>query len=53
MTGERWDPRPGDGDLIRRHLDRQRGLDPLVLVRLDTDVVVRVGLDAEGEDDDD
>ena len=47
-----WDPQPGDRELIQRHLDRQRDL-PADLVRLDTGVVVRVGLDAEGEGDPD
>jgi hypothetical protein len=47
----RWDPQPGDGDRIRDHLLRQRGLDPLRQVRLDDGRVVRVGSDAEGEDD--
>lgn len=46
----RWDPRPGDGDLIWAHLLRQRGLDPAVWVRLDDGTLARVGADAEGED---
>jgi hypothetical protein len=46
----RWDPEPGDGDLIWAHLLRQRGL-PREFVRLDDDRVVRVGYDAEGEGD--
>lgn len=48
-----WHPRPGDDERIREHLARQHGLDPLLFVRLDDDRVVRVGLDAEGEQDDD
>lgn len=46
-----WDPRPGDDQLIREHLDRQRGLDERVHVRLVDGRVVRVGEDAEGEAD--
>jgi hypothetical protein len=46
----RWDPRPGDGDLIWAHLLRQRDvLDGYV--RLDDGRIVRVGSDADGEDD--
>jgi hypothetical protein len=45
----RWDPRPGDDELIAEHLDRQSGLDPLREVRLDDGRVARVGQDAEGE----
>jgi hypothetical protein len=48
----RWDPRPGDGDLIWAHLLRQRGLDPRRFVRLDDGRVARVGADAEGEGED-
>ena len=44
-----WDPQPGDAERIREHLDRQRGLDPLRQVRLDNDLVVRVGYLSEGE----
>ena len=51
MTERHWDPRPGDPERIREHLDRQRGLDPLRQVKLDDGRVVRVGLDAEGEAD--
>ena len=47
-----WDPQPGDGQRIREHMLRQRGLDPTRWVRLDTGRVVRVGSDAEGEGDD-
>lgn len=46
----RWDARPGDGDRIWQHLLRQRDLDPRRFVRLDDLRVVRVGIDAEGED---
>jgi hypothetical protein len=46
-----WDPQPGDGERIQRHLDRQRDLDPLRSVRLDDGRIVRVGQDAEGEAD--
>ena len=46
----RWWPRPGDGELIRRHLERQRDLPPR-RVRLDTGEVVAEGADAEGEAD--
>ena len=52
MTERHWDPQPGDDQRIREHLDRQRGLDELRQVRLDDDRVVPVGLDAEGEGDD-
>jgi hypothetical protein len=45
-----WDPQPGDEELIRQHLERQRDLDITLFVRLDDDRVVRVGLDAEGEE---
>ena len=47
----RWDPRPGDADRIREHLDRQRGLDERLHVRLASGQVVPVGADAEGEAD--
>jgi hypothetical protein len=47
----RWDPRPGDGERIRQHLERQRDLDILVVVRLDDGRIARVGEDAEGEDE--
>lgn len=46
-----WGPQPGDGERIREHLDRQRDLDPLLLVRLDDGRIARVGEDAEGEGD--
>jgi hypothetical protein len=45
-----WDPQPGDYTRIREHLERQRDL-PADRVRLDTGVIVVVGADAEGEDD--
>jgi hypothetical protein len=48
-TERHWDPQPGDEQRIRDHLLRQRGLDSLREVRLDTGRVVRVGEDAEGE----
>jgi hypothetical protein len=50
MTTEdrRWEPRPGDGDLIWAHLLRQHGV-PADRVRLDDGRIVRVGSDAEGE----
>lgn len=51
MSERRWDPEPGDERLIRRHLERQRGLVEGV-VRLDDGRIVRVGSDAEGEGDD-
>jgi hypothetical protein len=50
MTEHRWDPQPGDDELIRKHLDRQRGLAD-THVRLDDGRVLRVGADAEGEAD--
>lgn len=43
-----WGPRKGDEELIRRHLDRQAGIEPS-LVRLDTGALVPVGRDAAGE----
>jgi hypothetical protein len=46
----RWDPRPGDGDLIWAHLLRQRDLVEPGWVRLDDGTLARVGADAEGED---
>ena len=49
---QHWGPEPGDDDRIREHLERQHGLDQLRLVRLDDGSVVRVGIDAEGEGDD-
>jgi len=50
MTERHWDPQPGDGDKLWRHLLRQHDLDPLKHVRLDDGRVVRVG---EREDDND
>lgn len=44
-----WDPQPGDGALIRKHLERQAGLPP-EWVRLDDGRVVNVGDDADGEE---
>ena len=46
-----WEPQPGDAERIKEHIERQRDLDQLRFVRLDDDSVVRVGIDAEGEDD--
>lgn len=46
----RWAPLPGDGERIRRHLERQEDLPP-DRVRLDTGEIRRVGEDAEGEAD--
>jgi len=46
----RWDPQPGDGDKIWRHLLAQRGLNPLRQLRLDDGRIVEVG---EREDSDD
>lgn len=50
MSEHRWEPRPGDGDLIWLHLLRQQGLTH-DWVRLDDGRVVRVGADAEDEGD--
>ena len=49
MTEHHWDPRPGDEDRIRAHLDRQRGLN-LTQLRLDDGRIVRVGEDPDGVD---
>lgn len=48
MTRRHWWPRPGDAELIRRHLERQLGVDPR-FVRLDDNRIARVGELSEGE----
>lgn len=48
----RWFPNRADGELIRRHLERQAGV-PADRVRLDDGRIVRVGELAEGEGDPD
>jgi hypothetical protein len=49
-SNRRWFPRDVDYRRIWEHLARQRELDPERFVRLDDGRVVRVGLDAEGEE---
>lgn len=51
MVRNRWGPRRGDGERIRRHLERQKDYDQTAVVVLDTGEIVPVGADAEGEDD--
>lgn len=51
MPERHWEPQPGDAQLIREHLERQKGLPPNQ-IRLVDGRIVRVGLDAEGEGDD-
>ena len=46
----RWFPSDADYRLIWLHLERQRGVH-VDFVRLDDGTVVRVGFDAEGEED--